>query len=134
MKIKKNAQEVFQAAQDYFAACDATREQVTLKSGAISYYQVPYTMAGLAASLGVGRQQLEQAIAPGKCRMKADVRAALVAACARVEQHTVERALLRELSGPVAAMLLKGWGYGEQEEQGSAALVVTLEDKEGFGR
>ncbi len=120
------------AAEEYFAACDATRERVVLKNGEVTYHQVPYTMAGLCAHLGLPRVVLEAARggegsprreesdetkkAPRKSagcsKGEEEAQAALCWAAARVEQYMVERALLGELNAGVAAMLLNDWGYG----------------------
>lgn len=121
------------AAEEYFTACDATRERVVLKNGEVTYHQVPYTMAGLCAHIGLPRAVLEAARrgtedalqqvpsresrkAPRRSNASAqpgeDVQSALSWAAARVEQYMVERALLGELNAGVAAMLLNDWGYG----------------------
>ncbi len=127
-------------AEAYFAACDATRERVTLKNGEISYHQVPYTMAGLCAALDVPRENLERARRPqenGK-RRRSKVEAALSWAAARVEQHMVERALLGEINANLAVLLLKDWGYGAMEpqkaEKSDGPLTVVLEDPEELSR
>ncbi|MDL2235271.1 DNA-packaging protein [Christensenellaceae bacterium OttesenSCG-928-L17] len=128
---KQTEAEIDLAAAAYFAACNATREKITLKTGEHRYYQVPYTLAGLCAALGVTRTEFS-ALMRGK---NAGVRRACRAAMMRVEQHTLERALLGEIDRAVADMLLKSWGYGS-EEQGAAAqeLRVTLEDPEQLAR
>lgn len=136
---KTTAQLLREKAEVYFAQCDATRERLTLKNGEISYHQVPYTMAGLCASLELPRERLEAARRPqGGNRRRSQAEAALSWAAARVEQHLVERALLGELSAGVAALLLKDWGYGATEpaktEKGEGALTVVLEDPEEFSR
>ncbi|HWR23992.1 MAG TPA: terminase small subunit [Feifaniaceae bacterium] len=142
MEKKESAAEVLrQKAEAYFAACDATRERVTLKNGELSYHQVPYTMAGLCAALDVPREALERARRPqeaGKRGRRSRVRAALAWAAARVEQHLVERALLGEINANLAALLLKDWGYGATEpqkaEKSEGPLTVVLEDPEDFSR
>jgi len=132
-----NEEEIRQKSEAYFAACDSTREQVVLKNGGVSYYQIPYTVAGLAAALGVDRQTLEGYCRPGskKGGLSAAARQTLRTALARVEQHTLERALLGELSGPMATMLLKYWGYRETvSPEDGHGISIVLEDKEGFGK
>ncbi len=138
---KDAAEALRKKAEAYFAACDATRERVTLKNGERSYHQVPYTMAGLCAALDVPREALEGARRPrdtGKRRRRSKVQAALAWAAARVEQHLVERALLGEINANLAALLLKDWGYGAMEpqkpEKGETALTVVLEDPEELSR
>ncbi len=135
------AQILRQKAEAYFAACDATRERVTLKNGEISYHQVPYTMAGLCAALEVPREALERARRPQeneRRRRRSKAEAALSWAAARVEQHLVERALLGEINANLAVLLLKDWGYGlvelQKTEKGEGALTVVLEDPEEFSR
>lgn len=142
MEQRRNAAEKLrQKAEAYFAACDATRECVTLKNGEISYHQVPYTMAGLCAALDVSREALDRARRPrenGKRKRRSKVDAALSWAAARVEQHIVERALLGEINANLAMLLLKDWGYGAMEpqkpEKGDGVLTVVLEDPEEFSR
>lgn len=141
MEQQNAAQVLRQKAEAYFAACDATRERVTLKNGELIYHQVPYTMAGLCAALDIPREALERARRPwgaGKRRSRGKVQAALAWAAARVEQHLVERALLGEINASLAALLLKDWGYGAMEpqkvEKGEASLTVVLEDPEDLSR
>ncbi len=141
MEQQDAAEVLRQKAEAYFAACDATRERVTLKNGELSYHQVPYTMAGLCAALDVPREALERARRPqeaGKRRRRSKVQAALAWAAARVEQHLVERALLGEINANLAALLLKDWGYGAMEpqkaEKGETSLTVVLEDPEELSR
>lgn|GEM_PF-1248831 len=136
MAQKKEADALRAKAEAYFAACDSTRERVALKNGEVTYYQVPYTMAGLCASLGVPREALEKARRGGQEGGGRD--AALAWAAARVEQHLVERALLGELNAGVATILLKEWGYGDAApsggESGEKTLTVMLEDPEELAR
>lgn len=142
MRQCDNVEVLRQKAEAYFEACDATRERITLKNGEISYHQVPYTMAGLCAVLGIPRDALEGARRPkdtGKRRRRRSrMELALSWAAARVEQHVVERALLGEINASLAVLLLKDWGYGTQEpaktEKEEGALTVVLEDPEEFSR
>ncbi|MDL2259213.1 DNA-packaging protein [Eubacteriales bacterium OttesenSCG-928-K08] len=131
------------AAQAYFDACDATRERVDLKNGEITYHQVPYTMAGLCAQLGVARSVLEEiSKAPPPDRSKEsmseedELKKVLHWAVARVEQYTVERALLGELNSSVASMLLRGWGYNDEKkpEPQNQSVQVVLEDPCGYAQ
>lgn len=139
LTAKRNASfAAFRAAvEGYFNACDATRERIVLKSGAITYYQTPYTVAGLAAHLQMDRQELERYCAGGyPGRNKKRVQQLLRTAIARVERYTVERALLGELHNGVAGMLLKGWGYGESDASANNAneVVVVMDDAENWSR
>ena len=140
MTQKPDAATLREKAEAYFTLCDATRERVTLKNGEIAYYQVPYTLAGLCASLGVGRDALEKARREGPREGDGAQESAVLAwAAARVEQHLVERALLGELNSGVALMLLREWGYGGEPEkpgqnESAGAVTVVLEDPEELGR
>ena len=131
---KRTAQEIQAIAQAYFDACDATREKMMLKSGEHRYYQIPYTLAGLCAAWGITRAELSH-IAK-KRRGDPAVRASYCAAMMRVEQHILERALLGEVSGNVADMLLKSWGYGTtpQHDAGDEPLRIILDDPEALSR
>ncbi|MEZ4627438.1 MAG: hypothetical protein R2912_04925 [Eubacteriales bacterium] len=42
----------------YFAACDATAERVTLKTGGVTIRQTPYTLAGLSEHLAVPQGEI----------------------------------------------------------------------------
>lgn len=131
------------AAEAYFQDCDNTRERVVLKNGELTYHQVPYTMAGLCARLGISRETLERArghaTAPTRkrgrqCKEEVALREVYCWAATRVEQHVVERALLGELNASVAGMLLKDWGYGGEEHRRDDTLSILLEDSEGLSR
>lgn len=117
-------------ADAYFAACDSTREQVQLKNGELRYYQIPYTIAGLCAALSLSREALVT-----RSQQQDDTGAFLRACMARIEQYTVERALLGELSNSVATLLLKSWGYGDAAEDDSPReLTVYMRDKEDWSQ
>ncbi len=128
----QNAKRLQEAADAYFQACDDTRQETVLKNGELRYYQVPYTMAGLCAALGMSREMF---LTESKKQTAAGT--LLRGYAAKIEQHTVERALLGELNNAVAALLLKSWGYGEaaaSDEDVPAGLTVTLEDKEDWSQ
>lgn len=121
-----------QRVDDYFRSCDATSERITLKNGMTAYYQIPYTLAGLAAAAGIDRREL-LAMAAGTSRRA--VREILGDALRRIERYTVERALLGELQQSAAALMLRELGYGAEAEEGAddRRIVIELDDRERWG-
>ena len=116
----------------YFAACDATAERVTLKTGGVTIRQTPYTLAGLAEHLAIPQGEI---LAKGRkggdsaeCKEYAN-------ALRRIGRYIVEHALLGELQYSVAAKLLEELGTGEKlpPDEEDRRIVIVLEDKEGFG-
>lgn len=131
---RRDANWIEERAAAYFAACDATKEVSQKKDGSLSVRQVPYTMAGLAAALMMDRSELERALAPRSRILSKEGRRVLRVAAARVEQYTVERTLMGELNAAAAGVFLRDWGYGAAAEREEGGMLITLEDKEGFGR
>ena len=115
--------------EGYFAACDATRERVEQKNGGVSYRQVPYTLAGLAAHLGLDKAEiLHRAEGQGGAQ-----RALFLDALRRIERHLVERALMGELQYSVAQMLLRELGCDAvRAPEEDRRVVVVLDDREGW--
>lgn len=118
---------------DYFRLCDATAETVLLKSGAPSVRQIPYTLAGLSAHIGMDKGRIKE-LAEGKGRRSRNIREPLRDAMRRIERYTVERALLGELQLSLASLLLRDMGYGADlaapDEKG---LVIRMDDPKGWG-
>ena len=119
--------------RDYFDACDATAERVTLKSGLTSIRQVPYTLAGLAEAIGVDKRRIlefcggEQSGASGR-------RAMLCQALRRIERYIVERLLMGELTNAAAMLLLRDLGYGAPEAAEDGGRVeIVMDDPNGWG-
>ena len=113
----------------YFSACDETAERVTLKSGALSVRQTPYTLAGLSEHLGVSQREIAKRAEGG-----GRIGKLYAGAMRRIERYTVERALLGELQYSVAATLLRDLGSGEKlpPDADAGRVVIVLEDKEGW--
>ena len=128
-KQRMTANELRTRIEGYFSACDATRERVGQRNGGVSYRQVPYTLAGLAAHLGMDKAEiLQRAEGRGGAH-----RALFLDALRRIERHLVERALMGELQYSVAQMLLRELGCDAvrpQEEE--RRVVVVLDDREGW--
>ncbi len=128
-----SAEKLRAAANEYFASCDATRERLQLKNGELAYHQVPYTLAGLCAALGLEKEYVKNAKDGATTGLKEAERAVLSWAALKVEQYTVERALLGELNSAVASVLLKDWGYGQGLSSAALSEIkVVLEDPEGL--
>lgn len=132
MKAGLNAIEIQSAIRAYFADCDRPRAEEGGKPQKSVCRKTPYTLAGLAAAVGVDRERIK-AIAqkPGNGKLSALFRDAL----RRIERYTVEGALLGELQLSVAQMLLADMGYGVKpsESEKSEALVITMDDPERWG-
>ncbi len=106
----------------YFDACDATRERVTLKSGAVSERQIPYTLCGLGCALGLKNGELLGLAASGtgwRNRLAAQ-------ALQRIAAYTMERALLGELSYQMASIALSELG-GEAGGDAGERLLITMD-------
>lgn len=113
--------------EDYFATCDATRERVEQKNGGVTYRQVPYSLSGLAAYLGLQKAEILAASGVGARQ------SLLLNARRRIERYLVERALMGEVQTSIAQMMLRELGYdpaGQQE--GDHRVVVVLDDREGW--
>jgi len=129
--MKRNGTEDLKAAiEAYFAACDATKERWEHKNGAVSYRQVPYTLAGLSAAIGRSEQSIREAVRGqgGKAEQKL-----LSDAVRKIAQHLSERALLGELTASVAMPLIHALGIdGENGQDGANRLTVVMDDREGW--
>ena len=116
----------------YFAACDATAERVTLKTGGVTIRQTPYTLAGLSEHLAIPQGEILTKGRRGgdgaECKLYAN-------ALRRIGRYIVEHALLGELQYSVAAKLLEELGTGEKlpPSEEDRRIVIVLEDKEGWG-
>ena len=107
----------------YFDACDATRERVTQKNGAVSERQIPYTLCGLGCALGLKKGELLGLAAGGtgwRNRLAAQ-------ALQRIAAYTMERALLGELSYQMAAIALSELGGAPGGDAG-AGLSITMDE------
>ncbi len=116
----------------YFAACDATAERVTLKTGGVTIRQTPYTLAGLSEHLAKPQGEI---LTKGR-KGGSDKEGRLYAdALRRIGRYIVEHALLGELQYSVAAKLLEELGTGEKlpPNEEDRRIVIVLEDKEGWG-
>lgn len=114
----------------YFAACDETAERITLKNGGVTVRQIPYTLAGLSAHLGIPQSEIREKAKRGK----GGIDTLYANAIRRIERYIVERALLGELQYSVAAMLLGEIGSGERlpPDELDKRIVIVMEDKEGW--
>lgn len=113
-----------QAAEGYFSWCDGTRERTELKNGGYTERQVPYTLYGLSARLGLSPKELV-AIAHGEkgARWKQKL---LSQALCRIAAYIMERALLGELSYQVALSALKELEH-DKTDSAPEGLTVTME-------
>lgn len=113
----------------YFSACDETAEESGVKGGRIRTAHVPYTLAGLAEQVGVPKSAILE-----KARENSPSGRAAAAALRRIERYTVERALLGELQGSVAAALLSDLGVGAKDapDGSEKRVVIVLEDEKGW--
>jgi len=129
--MKRNGTEDLKAAiEAYFAACDATKERWEHKNGAVSYRQVPYTLAGLSAAIARSEQSIRAAAEGQGTRAEQRI---LSDAVRKIAQHLSERALMGELAANVALPLLHALGIGGEESQdGDKRLIVVMDDREGW--
>ena len=114
----------------YFAACDASAERYEQKNGAISYRQIPYTLAGLAAAVARSEQSILDA-AEGQGRT--EEQRILSDAVRRIAGYLSERALMGELQATVALSLLSELrGRTPDGDAEDGKLVVVMDDREGW--
>lgn len=115
----------------YFTACDATNERVILKNGGVSCRQIPYTLAGLSAAIGMPKARIREIAAGDGPRAAC---ATLSDALRRIERYVVEHALLGDLQAGAVSLVLSdldcGVGGGGTDD---ARIVVTLDDPERWG-
>jgi hypothetical protein len=124
-----DAKSLGERIQGYFSVCDETTEELWGRNGRSGTRRLPYTLAGLAEHVGMAKAAL-LSLAKGR-GPKAE---AVAAALRRIERYTVERALLGELSGSVAAMLLHDLGVPASgaDDEDAGRIVIIMEDKEGW--
>jgi len=131
-----------QQVEAYFAACDATAEQIALKSGGMQHRQIPYTMAGLAAHVGLDQEELRIMLSfRGRDREQQAACQVVRDAYRRVEGYLVAHALLGDLNPAAVEAHLLQWRQKEEKKNAHAEegeqnnkLRVIMEDKEGWSQ
>ncbi len=110
--------------EEYFAAMDATRVEITTKSGVFKVRQKPYTMIGIANALEISRTTLYEYLNGGypsdggekgeQTRLRVQI--LLESARGRVEQNVVELAALGDMDARIAQLMMGAWGYSTKAE------------------
>ena len=115
-----------QRIETYFQACDATRQQVQLKSGMMAERQLPYTLYGLCAAVGLHPERALALAAGGEGQLWQ--RRLLENALCRIAAFTMERALMGELTHQVALAAIRELGFmPEASAESAGALSVTMD-------
>lgn len=131
MRQKESGRALAERVEAYFTACDETNERVILKNGGVSYRQIPYTLAGLSAAVGIPKKRILD-IAAGNGPKQTGV--ILGDALRRIERHVVERALLGELQLSAVPLVLDDLGCEKGGDRADdARITVTLVDPERWG-
>ncbi|MCL2695273.1 MAG: hypothetical protein FWE69_02990 [Clostridiales bacterium] len=121
MRAKERLQE---QVERYFAACDATRQQVPQKNGTVLAHQVPYTLYGLCAAIGLCPERVLAIVAGEGTGWQSKL---LAQALCRVAAYTMERALLGELTHQVALAALRELGFMPETAEAAQTVAVTMD-------